>query len=279
MRKILFSITIIALSCFLLFRYAIAQSAFINTKGNIIGERITCPKNYARLPENEGTFANYLRNLKVKPDGSPVRYYDGTTKFNNNLYAAVIDMNIGNKNLQQCADVIMHVRAEYLYSSHQETKIHFNFTNGFRADYSKWKEGYRISITGNTTKWVKTARADNSYKTFSEFMDLVYNYCGTLSLSKELIKVKYENMQPGDILIKGGSPGHAELIVDMAENKAGKKIFLLTQSYMPAQEMQLLTNRGNRDLSPWYELNAANPNITTPEWDFTTSQLMRFADN
>ncbi len=279
MRKILIGASLVAVLSFLALRYAIAQSAFINAKGNVIGERINCPKGFNRVPEKEGTFANFLRKLKVKPDGSPVRYYDGTTKFNNNLYAAVIDINIGNKNLQQCADVIMHVRAEYLYTTHQENKIHFNFTNGFRAEYSKWKEGYRISITGNKTKWVKTAQPDNSYKTFLDFMDVVYNYGGTLSLSKELVKVKYNDMQPGDILIKGGSPGHAELIVDMAENNAGKKIFLLTQSYMPAQEMQLLTNRNNRDISPWYELNAANPNIITPEWDFTTSQLMRFADN
>lgn len=255
-----------------------AQYGYINEAGKAIGERIKPVAGYTRVNNNSGSFGAYLRALQLKPHGSSVRYYDGATKFNNNLYIAVVDMNIGNKNLQQCADVIMHVRAEYLYYSHQEDKIHFNFTNGFRADYKKWKEGYRISIKGNTTQWVKTAQPDNSYKTLCEYMDLVYNYCGTLSLSKELVKVNYSNMQPGDILIKGGSPGHAELVMDMVQNKDGKKMFLLSQSYMPAQEMQILTNRNNRALSPWYELDTTNPNIITPEWDFTTSQLMRFAD-
>ena len=84
---------------------------------------------------------------------------------------------------------------------------------------------------------------------------------------------------PGDILIKGGSPGHAELVMDVAQNKMGGKIFLLAQSYMPAQEMQVLTNPENPLLSPWYETKMEGANIVTPEWTFTTDQLMRFEDN
>ncbi len=255
-----------------------ANTANINAKGATLGERIMPPKGYVRVAEPEGSFGAYLRGLKLKPDGAKVHYFNGREKMNNNLYAAVVDMNIGNKDLQQCADVIMHARAEYLYNKHEEDKIHFTLTNGFRADYSKWKAGYRIKVSGNTTTWAKTAAPCNTYQCFCSYMDVIYNYCGTLSLSKELVKVPYANMQPGDVLIKGGSPGHAELVMDMAQGKDGKKAFLLSQSYMPAQEMQVLTNRVNRELSPWYELNAANPNIITPEWDFTTSQLMRFAD-
>ena len=46
-------------------------------------------------------------------------------------------------------------------------------------------------------------------------------------------------MQIGDVLIQGGSPGHAVIVVDMAENPAtGEKLYLLAQSYMPAQDIQ-----------------------------------------
>ncbi len=256
-----------------------ANNLHINPKGATLNERIIPPEGFTRVAVKDGSYAAYLRNSKLKPHGAKVHYYDGREKENNAVYIAVVDMNIGTKNLQQCADVIMHIRAEYLYQHQMYDQIHFKFTNGFRADYSKWKAGYRIKVSGNNTTWVKTAAPGNDLKSFYEYMDLVYNYCGTLSLSKELVKVSYENMQPGDILIKGGSPGHAELVMDMAQNSKGKKVYLLAQSYMPAQEMQILQNPKNKGISPWYELDTNNTSIPTPEWDFQSNQLMRFTEN
>jgi hypothetical protein len=77
-------------------------------------------------------------------------------------------------------------------------------------------------------------------------------YAGTLSLSKSMHTKSIEDMAIGDVFIKGGSPGHAVLIVDLAENEKGEKVFLLAQSYMPAQETQILKNNNDPDLSPWY---------------------------
>ena len=76
----------------------------------------------------------------------------------------------------------------------------------------------------------------------------------------------------GDVLIKGGSPGHAMLVVDMAVNKAGKKIILLSQSYMPAQDIHLVMNPEYPKISPWYIVDN-EADIITPEWVFKPSQL------
>ena len=73
-------------------------------------------------------------------------------------------------------------------------------------------------------------------------MNEIYEYCGTLSLSKELQNIPYSDLRPGDVFIKGGSPGHAELVMDVAQNSTGQKIYLLAQGYMPAQDMQLLAD-------------------------------------
>lgn len=87
-----------------------------------------------------------------------------------------------------------------------------------------------------------------------------------------------QDMQPGDVFIKGGSPGHAVIVVDMATDvKTGKKMFMLAQSYMPAQEIQVLKNPNNSLLSPWYSLDFGD-NLETPEWDFTSKELKRFQD-
>lgn len=242
---------------------------------NTIKTSIDVPKNFERITTSKSSFGEYLRNLPLKPKGSKVRYYNGDIKSGEGIYTAVVDLSIGNKDLHQCADAIMRLRAEYLFEQKRYDEIHFNFTNGFRVDYSKWKQGYRIKTTGNKTSWVKKEPSSNSYNTFWEYLEQIFMYAGTASLSKELLPIKMKNLEIGDVFIKGGFPGHAVIVVDKAINKNGKIAFLLAQSYMPAQEMQILINPNNKNLSPWYLLDE-NEKIITPEWTFTTDQLARF---
>jgi hypothetical protein len=80
----------------------------------------------------------------------------------------------------------------------------------------------------------------------------------------------------GDVFIKGGFPGHAVLVADMAESTAtGEKRFLLVQSYMPAQEMHVLKNPAAGDGSPWYPA-AFVGELKTPEWSFAPGALRRW---
>ena len=238
--------------------------------------RISPPPGYTRIDVKEGSFEAYLRNLPLRPHGSKVRYYDGREKRDTRVYCAVVDMEIGKRDLQQCADAVIRLRAEYLYKQKAYDQIHFNFTNGFRVDYTKWAEGYRISVKGNQVSCYKAKEEDYSYKTFRAYLDVVFAYAGTLSLSKELKSVLLSSIQIGDVLIQGGSPGHAVIVVDMAENPdTGQKLYLLAQSYMPAQDIQILKNPGNAKISPWYALKAEG-NIITPEWGFTSSDLKCF---
>ena len=78
------------------------------------------------------------------------------------------------------------------------------------------------------------------------------------------------------MFIKGGFPGHAIIVIDVATNQAGEKIFMLAQSYMPAQQTQVLVNPMDADLSPWYATDFGGT-LATPEWNFTRDQLMRFS--
>jgi hypothetical protein len=77
------------------------------------------------------------------------------------------------------------------------------------------------------------------------------------------------------VIIRGGFPGHAVIVMDVAVNASGKKIYLLAQSYMPAQDIHVLKNPMNADLSPWYEVND-DPIIYTPEYRFTKNELKRW---
>lgn len=247
-----------------------------NLLGNTILKRFQPPLGFVREEESKTSFGSFLRNLPLKPLGSNVLYFDGTVKSNRNVYEAVVNLPIGKQDLHQCADAVLRLRADYFYSQKQYDKIHFNFTNGFRVDFSKWVTGYRIAIKGNKTSWVKTAKPSDSYETYWKYLETVFMYAGTASLENELTAIKVSDIKIGDVFIKGGFPGHAVIVVDIVVNpKNNQKIMLLAQSYMPAQEIQILKNPNNSSLNPWYVADFGTT-LKTPEWTFSSSQLKRF---
>lgn len=242
--------------------------------GMTIRERYNAPQGFQRVAADSGSFAYYLRHLPLKADGAEVSYYNGGKKSSYGVYKSVVDLPIGDKNLHQCADAVMRFRAEYLWRTGQANSIHFNFTNGFRVDYSEWLKGGRMVVSGNSTYWKAGNARANTYATFWSYMELIFNYAGTLSLSRELKQRNYQDLQIGDVFIKGGSPGHAVIVVDMVQHpETGEKRFLLAQSYMPAQETQILLTPGGK--TSWYSI-AGPGTVNTPEWTFTTDQLKHF---
>ena len=241
-----------------------------------IVSRIHPPEGFSRIEQPENSFGNWLRNLPLKPGKPSVKLYNGQLKGNQSAHFAVIDIDTGNRDLQQCADAVMRLKAEYHYSCGEYPFIHFNFTSGDRAEYEKWRQGYRPRINGNKVSWTKSAQADQSYASFRKYMNTVFTYAGTYSLSREMESVSDpNNMQSGDVFIFGGFPGHAVIVVDIAKNqKTGETAFLLAQSYMPAQEMHILNNPNNSGMSPWYI--ARKGYLRTPEWGFDEGSLKRF---
>ncbi|WCT12900.1 DUF4846 domain-containing protein [Mucilaginibacter jinjuensis] len=210
--------------------------------------RFHTPAGYQQITTSPGSFGAWLQQLSLKPAGTHTLTYRGTIANTDKYTAAVIDMSVGNQDLQQCADAVMRLRGEYLFQKKAYDKISFKFTSGFNCDFVHFADGYRYQQSG---KWRLAAKKDYSYANFLRYMNLVFSYAGTLSLDKELKKVESENdLKTGDIFIKGGSPGHCFIIMDVAKNKAGKKCFLLAQSFMPAQNIQILQSGG-----PWFRLD------------------------
>jgi len=250
----------------------------LNPNGKILSERFSPPEGYHRINIEPESYSQYLRTLPLKAHNESVQYFDGNIKHNKQVYTAVVDLSIGDKDLHQCADAVIRLRAEYLWRNKYYDKIHFNFTNGFRVDYTEWVSGKKMLVKGNKTYWIEGPKRSYNYEGFWEYMELIFMYAGTASLSQELLSIPISNMQIGDIIIKGGHPGHAVVVVDMAIHEAtNEKLYMLAQSYMPAQELQILHNNNNAAISPWYKLGD-NQVISTPEWTFTQDQLMRFRE-
>ncbi|PKP49613.1 MAG: hypothetical protein CVT95_03205 [Bacteroidetes bacterium HGW-Bacteroidetes-12] len=234
------------------------------------------PDGYKRSTEEKNSFGAWLQRLPINTTDNTVYLFNGEKKYNQQAQHAVLDIDVGEKDLQQCADAIMRLRAEYLYATKQFDKIQFNYTNGVTIPFSKWNKGFYPKLQENKVVWV-SANNDASYKSFKKYLTNIFTYAGTASLSKEMKSIAIKEMTIGDVFILGGHPGHAVIVVDMTFNKTtNDRCFMLAQSYMPAQSIHILKNPRNERLSPWYSLSEINNEIRTPEWTFNVTQLKRF---
>lgn len=230
-------------------------TASVVAASDTLARRIAPPPGFTRIAAPGGSFAAWLRGLPMKAPGAPVLLHTGAQKWRQDVHAAVVDIDTGPRDLQQCADAIMRLRAEWLWSAGRKSEIGFNYTDGKRRNFS--------------------ARGKSDYASFRKYMDVVFAYAGTYSLERELKAVAPADIAVGDVFIKGGFPGHAVLVADMAVNAAGEKRFLLLQSFMPAQEIHVLKNPAAADGSPWYAAPVAFP-FVTPEWTFPAGSLKRW---
>lgn len=250
---------------------------FISSDGSTLEDRIKTPEGFERIEAKDNEITSFIRSYPLKADGSDVLLYDDTPKSFQSGHVAVFDMALGNRDLQQCADSVIRMYGEYLWSIGAYSEINFHLTNGFLMEYSKWREGNRIIVNGNDVSWNLSATYDDSYENFINYIETVFIYAGTLSLSQECNPVPLSDIQVGDMFLYGGSPGHCVLVVDMAENKDGERSFLLAQGYMPAQDFHILKNPLHTE-DPWYYETELTYPLETPSWTFEEGSLVRFAD-
>ena len=238
-----------------------------------LAERIAPPPGFVRAPLPADSFGAWLRRLPVKAGRPDVRLHDGRLKGNQGAHHVVLDVDVGRANLQQCADAVMRLRAEYLRATGRHDEICFRFTSGQAASWRRWRRGERPQVDGNNVRWRRTAAEDDSYAAFRRYLRTVFVYAGSYSLSRELRPVAARgDVAAGDVFIQGGFPGHAVLVVDVARNASGEARLLLAQSYMPAQDVHVLRNPGAG--GPWYVW--PDERLTTPEWTFGPDDHRRF---
>jgi hypothetical protein len=244
--------------------------------GLTVASRFAPPGGFTRLAVEPSSFGAYLRALPLKPDGTPVHLYDGALKHRQDVHAAVVDLSVGKRDLQQCADAVMRLRAEHLFAEERIDDIHFNFTNGFRTDFRRWSNGQRIQVEGpHGTQWIGGGKAGAAHDDLLAYLQVVYAYAGTLSLGKELKDAAQSPMAAGDVFIHGGSPGHAMIVVDVARDAQGRTAFLLAQSYMPAQDIHVVKDLRRPELGAWFIQDDGN-DLVTPEWSFSWNERKRW---
>ncbi len=248
---------------------------FINKDSLTIKTRVNTPLGYERVKYPKGSFAEYLRDYKLKPYGSKIINYDNTEYFWQGGHIGILEVPVPTNGLQQCADALIRIRSEYLWENNRRDEIGFNFTSGHYCSWLDYAKGYRPIVDGNKVKFHKSASANHSKENLYNYLNLIYMYSGTLSLYNELDPVQAKDLKVGDMLIKGGSPGHIAMICDEIVNDEGQKLYLLFQGNTPAQSVHLVKNLGNTLVSPWYELKD-DAVIPVSNYTFGSSKFVRF---
>ena len=184
----------------------------VSTQQHVLAQRtailkeindIPLPDGYERVQLQHNSFGYFLRHQNLKTDRT-VYLYNGSPKSNQAAQYAVLATPVGNKDLQQCADAVMRLRAEHLKQQNKP-----------------------VCFADNAGK--KYCWDQHRHRGWQPYLETVFAMCGTLSLEKELKRKEWAQLSAGDVLIKGGSPGHAVIVMDVAKHKTnGQLIFLLT---------------------------------------------------
>ena len=243
-----------------------------------LDQRLTPPAGFTRIPLAADSFGAWLRHVPLRPKRSEVRLFDGTPKHAQDLHVAVLDLDTGKRDLQQCADAVMRLRAEYLFSAGRAEEICFRAASGEPMPYAAYRRGQRPPA-GRAGPWTASAEPDASWTGFRAYLDRVFGLANTASLLRDLQRVDAaRTIEPGDVYLepaRGGRFGHAVLVLDVAANAAGERVFVIAQSYMPAQDMHVLINPRDAASSPWYKPSPDGA-LVTPEWTFPPGSLRRF---
>jgi hypothetical protein len=226
--------------------------------------RFSVPAGYKRVPVVAGSYASWLRGLPIRTDRTDVLAYNG--KALSRPSAAIVFMDVGNRDLMQCADSVIRLHAEYLWSSGQADKAGYRFTSGDLSQWSDWKAGERF-VVGRTVKRVSGEPRSASHASYRRWLDLIFMYAGTSSLSRDAWTPPGEQpVAAGDFFVDPGFPGHAVIVLDVAVNAAGDRLGLIGQGFMPAEDLHVLESTKAVD-AHWFPLpSAEGERLDTPSW-------------
>ncbi|HBR53409.1 MAG TPA: hypothetical protein DEA82_04180 [Flavobacteriaceae bacterium] len=254
----------------------LVEPSLIKENGMTISERVLPPENFRRKQYPDNSFSAYIQKYPLLAYGAKVVNYDGNDYSYQQGHVGVLDVPVPANGLQQCADALIRLRAEYLWEQGRKDEIGFNFTSGHHCSWRKYAEGYRPKVNGNKVSFHKTAASNHSKENFYKYLNLIYMYAGTQSLYDELTHVETAGqLEVGDMVIKPGFPGHVVMIADKVIDANGKNLFILAQGNTPAQSIHVLKNLEDMRMSPWYELEL-HTSLEIPTYYFNRIEFVRF---
>jgi len=189
-----------------------------------IADAFPPPRGAERLPRD--AFGEWLANREVVDPSVPVRTFDGYEVGHN---ARVVALDMAPGDLQQCADSVIRLRAEWLKSTGGE--VSFHATSGDLLPWSRWQRGERPIESRGHIRWQRGTKGG-----WDEYLEKVFTWAGTRSLVFDTTPAS--EPQAGDLVLVPGSPGHVVILLDVAK-RGDETLVLIGEGYMPAQNFHV----------------------------------------
>ena len=252
---VLLVITIIVIALKLWEEYGIEKS---NPNNYATVGDIPTPEGFVRIDGDDPKYSEFLRSLPLKPKGTVVKYYWGGIADLQELNYAVVDLPLLS-NAEQCADVCMRLRAEYLYQIGNYSNISFLAANGNILSYD----------------------GEKSKESLKDYLREVFRVANTYSLSRQMDERELADIQPGDVFVypapNSNSYGHAVMVADVAQNQnTGKKAIMLVEGFIPARNIHVMRNSQDSSVSPWFILDEESDTYSFSLFQFKNTDLKCF---
>jgi len=204
-------------------------------------------------------FGASLGALVLEPADQPVHTFAGDVVAGH--HARVIELPMVKGDLQQCADMAIRVRAEWLKSQGQP--VSFHATSGDPIGWSRWQGGERPYEVENKLQWKAGTNGG-----WDAYLMHVFLWAGTWSL-QEFDTQPVSSPMAGDVIVEGGFPGHAVLVLDVA-TRSERTWILIGEGFMPAQDFHVELGPDNG----WWEWT--DKGLALPHWPLAQSALRRW---
>lgn len=232
-------ISALVLGWFYLFSPYWPKHQIENCKFGSIGG-IEAPDGFERLDDDGSGYFSFLRSLPLAHPDSVVRDTKNNTVNDVAPYCyRLVDLPLLDKN-EQCADVCVRLRTEYLFQERRYSDIHFDDTRYQTMVYS-W---------GNLRPALK------------RYLKKVFLMANTESLINEMPMRQLKDIRPGDVFVydvnsrTDAKYGHAIMVADVVvDKKSGKKMCMLVQGSTPACSIHILKNVHDSISSPWFPVD------------------------
>ena len=198
------------------------------------------------MEESGSGFGSFIGDLPLaRPDSVLTRFNgDAAEDMLDNCFRVVDYPLIGID--EQCADVCMRLRAEYLYGEGRFREIRFYDTAGKTLRY---RYGACRPLLDN-------------------YLRKVFKYANTGSLRNSLPVRNPSEVAPGDLIVyaaedrPGEKYGHAVMVASVAvDTVSSRTAVLLLQGSTPACDIHIVANKADGNLSPWHVISPVSDSL------------------
>lgn len=239
--------------------------------------RIPDPAGFCRVKATAGGFADWLRHLPTAPPGTPVKTAKNQivrAGDDARLAATVVLQPRGGK-LLDAGNMLVRLRAEFFWAAGLKDRTAFRFTSGHLATWADWAAGVRPFVQGRNVEFRKIDPPDEGRESFTCYLEAVFRHGTVYSLMQDTFPMTDGTIEPGDVFVRPGRPGHAVLVLDVAVSEDGRVSVLLGQGGTPPQTFHVLRDPA---LGDWFPVNRSDPIDLGPAGTFRLKDLRRWAN-